>query len=142
MKFLDKIFVRSTDNTLIQFFRYLFVGGLAFVVDFGLLYVLTEFCGLHYLLSATISFTAGLMINYLISMVWIFQSSGYNKLVEFLTFAAIGIVGLLLTNLLMWVFTDHVGVHYMISKMLTTAIVLSWNFFARKYILFSKKGDK
>ena len=39
-KQFKKLFVGDTDNTLIQFFRYLFVGGLAFVVDFALSYIL------------------------------------------------------------------------------------------------------
>lgn len=55
-----KIFYGASDNLLIQFVRYFFVGGFAFIVDFGLLYILTEYAGLHYLLSATLSFIAGL----------------------------------------------------------------------------------
>ena len=46
------IFKGKTDNTIVQLFRYTFVGGFAFVVDFGLLYVLTEYAHFHYLLSA------------------------------------------------------------------------------------------
>ena len=47
-----KIFYGASDNPLIQFVRYFFVGGFAFIIDFGLLYILTEYAGLHYLLSA------------------------------------------------------------------------------------------
>ena len=61
-----KIFYGASDNLLIQFVRYFFVGGFAFIVDFGLLYILTEYAGLHYLLSATLSFIAGLVVNYII----------------------------------------------------------------------------
>ncbi len=60
-----KIFYGASDNLLIQFVRYFFVGGFAFIVDFGLLYILTEYAGLHYLLSATLSFIAGLVVNYI-----------------------------------------------------------------------------
>ena len=41
-----KIFYGASDNLLIQFVRYFFVGGFAFIVDFGLLYILTEYAGL------------------------------------------------------------------------------------------------
>ena len=44
-----KIFYGASDNPLIQFVRYFFVGGFAFIIDFGLLYILTEYAGLHYL---------------------------------------------------------------------------------------------
>ena len=77
-----KLFYGSTDKLLVQFVRYFFVGGFAFVVDFGLLYILTEYAGLHYLLSATLSFIAGLLVNYIISCLWVFNGSKFkNRLV-------------------------------------------------------------
>ena len=50
----------------------------------------------------------------------------------------VGIIGLGLTEGLMWFFTDLVGLHYMLSKLVTAALVLLWNFIARKIILFTK----
>ena len=132
-----KLFYGSTDKLLIQFVRYFFVGGLAFVVDFGLLYILTEYAGLHYLLSATLSFIAGLLVNYIISCLWVFNGSKFkNRLVEFLFFATIGVVGLALNDALIWLFTDCIGTHYMFSKIVAAAMVYLWNFFARKYLVF------
>ncbi len=139
-KFLKKLFLEETDNWFIQLFRYLFVGGAAFLVDYGLLVLLTEVFGLHYLVSATISFIAGLIVNYLLSTSWIFRKSKMeNKWAEFLIFSIIGVVGLLLNNLLLYLFTDLAHIHYMISKLITTAIVMLWNFGARKIILFNRK---
>ncbi len=132
-----KLFYGSTDKLLVQFVRYFFVGGFAFVVDFGLLYILTEYAGLHYLLSATLSFIAGLLVNYIISCLWVFNGSKFkNRLVEFLFFAAIGVVGLALNDALIWLFTDCIGTHYMFSKIVAAAMVYLWNFFARKYLVF------
>ena len=140
MKITDlfhKLFYCTTDKLLIQFVRYFFVGGFAFVVDFGLLYILTEYAGLHYLLSATLSFIAGLLVNYIISCLWVFNGSKFkNRLVEFLFFAAIGVVGLALNDTLIWLFTDCIGTHYMFSKIVAAAMVYLWNFFARKYLVF------
>lgn len=72
-----KFFVGDTENTLIQFFRYLFVGGLATVVDWGISYLLFRFAfNEHYAVAANaISFVAGLAVNYLISTFWIFKNS-------------------------------------------------------------------
>lgn len=132
-----KLFYGSTDKLLVQFVRYFFVGGFAFVVDFGLLYILTEYAGLHYLLSATLSFIAGLLVNYIISCIWVFSDSKFkNRLVEFLIFATIGVIGLALNDALIWLFTDCIGTHYMFSKIVAAALVYLWNFFARKYIVF------
>ena len=134
------LFKEKTDNWFIQLFRYCFVGGFAFLVDYGLLALLTEVFGLHYLVSATISFIAGLLVNYILSKSWIFKKSSLdNEWVEFLVFSIIGVIGLGLNTLLLYLFTDHCHIHYLISKLLTAAIVLLWNFGARKVILFNKE---
>ncbi len=133
-----KLFIDETTDWKIQFVRYFFVGGAAFIVDYGLLVILTELFNFHYLLSATISFIAGLVVNYLISISWIFKNSKLsNTILEFLIYGAIGVVGLLLNNVLLYFFTDIIHIHYMISKLITAALVMIWNFFGRRIILFN-----
>lgn len=56
-----------------QIIKFGFVGGTAFVIDAGLLFLLTEFCGIHYLISGTISFTASVIYNYILSVKWGFR---------------------------------------------------------------------
>jgi putative flippase GtrA len=135
---VDRLLKNQTNNTLIQLFRYTFVGGFAFIVDFSLLVILTEFCGIHYLISTAIALTIGLSINYCLSVIWVFDKRKLaNKSIEFTLFAIIGIVGLGLNELFIWLFTEFAGFHYLISKIISTAIIYLWNFFARKFILFN-----
>ena len=82
---IKSLFVGDTDNTFIQFFRYCFVGGFAFVVDFGVMTLLTEVFSVYPVVSSTVSFVAGLLVNYLLSTFWIFKNSkiifnAYQKL--------------------------------------------------------------
>jgi len=135
----NQLIQNDTNDWIVQFFRYIMVGGVSFVVDYGLLYLLTEYAEIHYILSATLSFIAGLIVNYKISTNWIFRHSKLSsKTVEFTIYGIIGVVGLLLNNLLLFMFTDIFHVHYMVSKLIVAAIVMIWNFVGRKYILFNK----
>ncbi|MDE6596116.1 MAG: GtrA family protein [Oscillospiraceae bacterium] len=136
---LKSIFITETNNTIIQLFRYCFVGGVAFVADWLVVVILTETL-LHYLVSAAIGFFAGLAVNFALSKLLVFKSDSQKcgKLGEFLVYAVIGIVGLGITELLMYVFTDVINIHYAVSKIIAAAIVLIWNFFARKVILYKK----
>ena len=135
---VDRLLKNQTNNTLIQLFRYTFVGGFAFIVDFSLLVILTEFCGIHYLISTAIALTIGLSINYCLSVIWVFDKRKLaNRSIEFTLFAIIGIIGLGLNELFIWLFTEFAGFHYLISKIISTAIIYLWNFFARKFILFN-----
>lgn len=120
-----------------EFLRYLFVGGLAFLVDFGSLYLLTEYGNLHYLLSAAFAFLLGLSTNYFLSVRYVFVNRTVkSKAAEFSLFAMIGLVGLALNHGLIWAFTEKIALHYLVSKIIATIVVFLWNFFARKTALF------
>lgn len=134
---IEKLLKKKTDNTFIQLFRYTFVGGLAFIVDFGSLYFFTEFLNIHYLISAAIGFLLGLTTNYMLSIVWVFNKRKLeSKYLEFWIFGLVGLIGLVFNELFIWFFTEHIHFHYLISKIITTLLVYLWNFFARKFILF------
>ena len=144
-----RLFAGDTQNTLIQFFRYVFVGGLATVVDWVVSYVLFRFVfGGHYaVLANSLSFTAGLAVNYIISTLWIFKSSGNrSKITEFLGFAGIGLVGLFITIGITKLFevwlSSKTGLFQIIAKAVSTAVSFLWNFFARKLLLFSDKTEE
>ncbi len=136
---VSKLFVNSTNNLLTQLFRYVFVGGIAFVVDFGLLFVLTEYLHLYYIVSATISFIAGLLTNYLLATAWIFKNPKIkNRTGEFIAYALIGVVGLLLNNAILYLLTSIIGIYYLLSKIITAAIVMLYNFFGRRLLYRNK----
>lgn len=131
------IFSKS-DNTSVQLLKYGFVGGIAYCVDFGSLFFLTEVVKIHYLISAAIAFILGLLTNYALSIFWVFPKRTLaNKRAEFLLFSVIGLVGLGLNEVIIWFFTEFIHYHYLISKIFSTVIVFFWNFIARKKILFS-----
>ena len=135
---LKGIFLTPTKNGFLQFFRYLFVGGIATVVDWGVLMGLTELLQLHHLVSAIFAFVAGLGTNFLLSKLLVFRASEAktNSLLEFLGYALIGVIGLGMTELIMFLFTDGLSLHYMLSKAIATAVVLVWNYLARKLLLY------
>lgn len=134
---LKKIFVHKTHNSYVQFFRYGFVSVIALVFDFGGLILLKQVAHINYLLAATISFLAGLVVNYLLSALWVFHSSKIlNKKSEIVLFSAIGLVGLGLTDLILWVLTSKFKIYYILSKAIATVIVYFWNFGARKKYIF------
>lgn len=120
-----------------QMFRYILSGGVAFIIDFSVLWFFTEIVNFHYLLSSIIANTVGLIVTYIFSIFWIFDSrSVKNKTVEFIIFALIGVVGILLTLFFMWIITDVVGISYLISKIITVGFVAVIGFILKKYILF------
>lgn len=132
-------FFSSTDGPqplYIQLLRYLVVGGIAFIVDFSILYLLVNFLGINYLIAAAISFITGLFVNYLLSISWVFNRSPESVLSSsFLIFLVTGLVGLGLNEVLMFLFTHVIGLDYLYSKIIAVPVVLFWNFISRKYLV-------
>jgi putative flippase GtrA len=125
-----------------QFIRYLCVGGFSFLIDFACLYYLTEHVGWYYLVSATLAFCVGLTTNYLFCLAWVFDFRRMpNRWHEFMVFSAIGLIGLLLNNLLLWLLTEHAGLYYLVSKIVATAAILFFNFSLRRWLLFSPPAN-
>lgn len=134
---LRRLFVEETNHTLIQLLRYTLVGGAAYGVDFTTLYLLTDRGGLHYLLSAALAFSAGLVVNYLLSIAWIFRRRQVeSRSVEFIAYASIGLVGLVLNELFLWIGVEGLGLHYLVAKVGSAVLIYLWNFFVRKFFLF------
>jgi putative flippase GtrA len=134
------IFIAPTKNGFLQFFRYVIVGGMATVVDWSVLFILTDFAHIYYLLSAIFAFILGLITNFLLSKLLVFKANEarINATMEFLSYAGIGVVGLGITELIMFLLTNCWNVHYMVSKATATIIVLAWNYVARKVFIYKK----
>lgn len=131
------IFLTPTNNGFLQFFRYAFVGGIATVADWLTLVVLTN-VGLHYQVSAVFGFFAGLVTNFALSKLLVFQKAEakVGTWLEFTAYGVIGAIGLGITLLIMHVLTEMASVHYFLSKVVATVIVLIWNYAARKKLLY------
>ena len=105
-----ELMVEPTDDGFIQFFRFIFVGGSATLVDIvtGWLFVTYVFhndinvFGLFTLtrdvLSVAIGFIIGLVVNYILSILWVFKRNDINRAAEFASFTVIGIVGLFIKS--------------------------------------------
>ena len=119
-----------------QFMKFSVVGVAAFVIDYGLLALLTEVFGINYLVSATISFIASVIFNYMASMRFVFRhKKGLSRRREFIIFVVLSAIGLGLNNLVLWSCVEFLGIHYLIAKIIATLIVSIWNFFSRKKFL-------
>ena len=133
---LNRLFREKTTNIFIQFFRYIFVGGFAFLADAFTLWLCEKW--MNYMIAAAIAFVVGLAVNYALSIWFVFSESSKvkNKVKEFVVYGIIGLIGLLITEGIMYLFTDVFGLYFLISKIIAAAIVLVWNFAARKVVLY------
>ena len=125
-------------NKLIkQIIKFAIVGGIATVIDFICLYIFKEFLNLNIILSNTLSFTISVIYNYIASIKWVFDVNKNSKF-QFIIFVILSVIGLLINNGILYLFTSYTEVYYLLSKVFATLVVMIYNFITRKIFLEKK----
>lgn len=135
------LLVARTDKTSVQFIRYGLVAVVSLAFDFGTYAFLVRGLAINPVVAATFGFSLGLIVNYLLSVLWVFKERSRSKRVEIMAFFVIGLIGLGLTDFIIWALALEMHQDELVSKLVATAIVFFWNFGARKILLFKSKND-
>jgi putative flippase GtrA len=130
---------------LARFLRFLAVGTLGTLLDFGLLTAL-ELAGLPTLAANSLSFTAGVVNNFALNRRWTFADSSQRRwTAQFLQFVLVGLAGLTLNNGIVLLLEGPLGNligrpgwGYLPAKVLATGIVVFWNYFANRRWTFRR----
>lgn len=112
------------------------VGALCFVIDFACLYALREFAGVDVLIASGLAFALSVVVNYCLSVRFVFAvDESKNKLRNFVLFIIFSVIGLVLTEIIMYIGTGLLTWNYMLVKVISTVIVMVFNFITRKTFL-------
>lgn len=139
-------------NLMEQILKFGVVGFFCFLIDFGITTGLANICGVHYLISKFLGFVISAIVNYLLSIKFVFtQKKEMNKNKEFTGFIFLSAIGLLINEIVMFVCIDVIYRHtaflqeiitdewmVSISSIIATGIVMVYNFISRKIFLERK----
>ena len=131
------LFLEKNEDSGLQFFRYLFVGGASFVAD-TLVYMLVFQFVKNEWVCVTAGFLVGVTVNFLLSKLMVFQKKRRWPVLEFLVTVVISVIGWLLTVWLVKLFfgwldplmAENAAAFF--AKVVAAGLVLIWNFLARK----------
>lgn len=116
-----------------QIIKFCLTGGLCTVIDFGVLFVLTEQIGLSYIISNIISVSLSTIVNYILSKIIVFNFS--NTLKNFIVFVVLSIIGLVINEGLVILYVNVFTIDYKLGKIMATGVVMCFNYLTRKYML-------
>ena len=135
-----------------EIIRFAVSGGVCFLIEFALLVLLRDTCGLDTLVATPIAFTVSVIVNYLFCVKWVFPDAGKQGNKARIAFFISSIMGLFLNEGLMWLFRVLLGedtvvvtvlsftvTMYMVNKVIATLLVMIWNYITKRYILKSLK---
>lgn len=119
-----------------QILKFGVVGAIAFLIDYGLLMLLSQLLGMDPVLSAGISFCVSVVFNYVTSMRFVFtHRDDMSRQREFAIFIVLSVIGLIINELCMIAGVSLLGdsaLAVTATKAFATAVVMVWNFISRK----------
>ena len=137
--------VNYTNNEFIKVILYLFVGGTAALVEWGLFYLFFYYLlvglGLSVdtltMVATALAFCLSTLYHYFLGNVLVFDSgSKYDKSKELSLVFLVSIMGLVFNLILMYVFVGLFAWQPMLAKVITSCIVVVWNYLSRKKWIF------
>ena len=126
------------NNLIKQILKFGIVGGIAFIIDYALLYVCTEYLNIYVLYSSIISFSISVIFNYIMSIKWVFDVNHKQTYKDFTIFIIFSIIGLGINQLIMYLGIEGLHIYYMLVKIASTGIVMVYNFITRKIFIEEK----
>ena len=119
-----------------QFAKFALVGFASLAVEYAMLLALVELMGVDFLMGTTISFIASIIVNYALSMKFVFEhKDDMSRKREFTIFAILSAIGLGLNDLYMFVGVAVFNIGYQLMKLVSTFLVTWYNYFSRRRFL-------
>ncbi|MGM9518514.1 MAG: GtrA family protein [Acidaminococcus sp.] len=125
-------------SRVLEIGRFVLVGGISFLIDWGLLFICTEWLHIYYLYSSAISFTVSVLVNYFLCVVYVFSNSRKQTGEQAILFIGSSIVGLGLNQICMKIFVEYFFIYYMLAKIFSTGIVMIWNYWMKRKAVLMK----
>lgn len=123
-----------------QFFRFSVVGTLSSGIHLALLYILTEFLNLYYLFSSFLGYLVAASMVFMLQKKWAFNDNTKCKTTfEYAKFLLIATLSLVLSLILLYVFTEFVGIYYVLSQLIAKGMAAGMSFLFYKFWVFRKR---
>ena len=118
-----------------QYVKFVICGCSSNLVELALLYIFTNHLHFWYLISYLISSSISACFTYLSNRFWTFKGSSIT-IQSLFSFVIVHVLNILISSSLLFFFTTIVGIYYLISKIMITAMSCIWNYFVSKYLIY------
>jgi len=126
-------------EVILQFFKFAFVGLIGTIVNVSIMYTLTEYLGVYYVISAFFAFCIAVTVNFIFNKVWTFREKIQDRIIkEYNIFFLVSLSALSVNLLFLYIFTEFLGIYYIISQIIAIGISLMINFIGNKIWTFQK----
>jgi dolichol-phosphate mannosyltransferase len=122
-------------------FKYYLVGASGILVNLGILFVLTEYVGVWYLLSSSIAIYVSITSNFLLNKAWTFRDTVMKQrsFLMYGKFIGVSLVGMGIQLGFNYIFVEKLSVYYLLAALISIVIASSVNFVLNRRLTFGIK---
>lgn len=135
-KIISSLYFRFHDIIL-----YGIIGTFSSGLDFIIYSLLVKYIIPQYIIANCMSTICGIVTSFILNRNYNFKVKDKIKR-RFSIFLAVGLCGLFLSNVILYVFIDVLGIDKFISKITSIILVVFFQFMINKYFTFSSPKDK
>ena len=111
------------------------IGCFTSTLDFVVFTVLSRYVGLYYLLANCISVLVGITTSFFLNRTYNFKVKD-KAMRRFSVFLIVGLCGLMLSNVILWIGIDKMAGDSSLVKLLSIVLVVFFQFLLNKYVTF------
>lgn len=122
-------------------FKYYLVGASGILVNLGILFVMTEYVGVWYLLSSGIAIYVSITSNFLLNRAWTFRDTVIKQrgFLMYGKFIGVSLVGMGIQLGFNYMFVEKLSVYYLLAALISIVIASSVNFVLNRRLTFGIK---
>ncbi len=123
-----------------KFCKYFIVGGIAFFINLSVLFILTEYAQLYYLLSSAFAFLIAFMANFFLQRFWTFNNTSRTHLKRHaLQFFALQVCSNLLLNAaLLYLLVEYLRAWYVLAQAVVSIAMALLTFLISQRFIFKR----
>lgn len=122
----------------LQLLRFTGIGGFCTVVQYIIMWLLTELLSIPPVTSSTVGYILSAILNFQLNKKHTFKSNK-NNYEAIPRFIIVVLIGVFINGLSLEILIRTLNTHYLIAQIGATLITLIWNFFANRIWTFSVK---
>lgn len=125
-----------------EFLRYFAVSAVALACDFAIFSLSLRTGLLGWFGAGIAGFAVGLAVSYYLCIRFVFSYRQLARMpaAEFAVFALVGLVGIIVTELVLWLGIDRLGLNAELSKLAAAGASFICNYLLRRGLLFHRRA--
>ncbi|HVB19801.1 MAG TPA: GtrA family protein [Candidatus Paceibacterota bacterium] len=119
--------------------KYIVSGGVATVTNLVVLYTLTDFFRVYYLVSSVFAFIVSVIVSFSMQKFWTFEDTSRDALhMQFAFYSLVILANLVLNTFLVYAFVEWLSLWYLIAQFLAGMLIAIISFFAYRNLVFKR----